>query len=193
MAGENTPVKKANYDLAAKWMSVKVGKLVFDTSVSPHWLETSDKFWYTYETSQGRKFFIADPVIKIKKPIFDNAKMAAMLTKITLNPYDGQHLPIRTIKFIKKDTAIRFEIEYPKDAENQAVLDGLLATEKQWRKELGKEAAAGVVLGRADHWRRISETWPDPDLDDPELGTEMAMRLLDYIEALEPARGGPPG
>ncbi|MCJ7565215.1 MAG: S9 family peptidase [Candidatus Aminicenantes bacterium] len=117
LAGENTPVKKANYDLAAKWMSAKVGKLVFDTSVSPHWLETSDKFWYTYETSQGRKFFIADPVIKTKKPIFDNAKMAAMLTKITLNPYDGQHLPIRTIKFIKKDTAIRFEIEYPKDAD----------------------------------------------------------------------------
>jgi dipeptidyl aminopeptidase/acylaminoacyl peptidase len=40
-----------------------------------------------------------------------------MLTKITLNPYDGQHLPIRTIKFIKKDTAIQFEIEYPKDAD----------------------------------------------------------------------------
>jgi len=117
LAGENTPVKKANYDLAAKWMSAKVGKLVFDTSVSPHWLETSDKFWYTYETSQGRKFFIADPAMKTKKPIFDNAKMAAMLTKITLNPYDGQHLPIRTIKFIKKDTAIRFEIEYPKDAD----------------------------------------------------------------------------
>jgi dipeptidyl aminopeptidase/acylaminoacyl peptidase len=117
LAGENTPVKKANYDLAAKWMSAKVGKLVFDTSVSPHWLETSDKFWYTYETSQGRKFFIADPAMKTKKPIFDNAKMAAMLTKITLNPYDGQHLPIRTIKFIKKDTAIQFEIEYPKDAD----------------------------------------------------------------------------
>jgi len=117
LAGENTPVKKANYDLAAKWMSAKIGKLVFDTSVSPHWLETSDKFWYTYETSQGRKFFIADPVIKTKKSIFDNAKMAAMLTKITLNPYDGQHLPIRTIKFIKKDTAIQFEIEYPKDAD----------------------------------------------------------------------------
>jgi dipeptidyl aminopeptidase/acylaminoacyl peptidase len=117
LAGENTPVKKANYDQAAKWMSAKVGKLVFDTSVSPHWLETSDKFWYTYETSQGRKFFIADPAMKTKNPIFDNAKMAVMLTKITLNPYDGQHLPIRTIKFIKKDTAIRFEIEYPKDAD----------------------------------------------------------------------------
>ena len=68
------------------------------------------------------------------------------------------------------------------------MLEGLLANEKQWRKDLGQEAEAGIFLGRADHWRRISETWPDPNLDDPELGTEMAMRLLDYIEALEPAR-----
>jgi dipeptidyl aminopeptidase/acylaminoacyl peptidase len=117
-AGENTPLKKANYDLAAKWTSQKVGKLVFDTSVVPHWLESNgDKFWYSFETSQGRKFFIVDPLLKTKKTLFDNAKMAAMLTKIVLFPYDAQHLPIRTIKFIKKDTAIRFEIEYPKDAD----------------------------------------------------------------------------
>jgi len=117
-SGENAAVRKANYDLAAKWTSAKVAKLVFDTSVSPNWLETNpDKFWYTFETGQGRKFFMVDPLLKTKKPLFDNAKMAAMLTKITLFPYDALHLPIRTIKFIKKDTAIRFEIEYPKDAD----------------------------------------------------------------------------
>ncbi|HEX5085467.1 MAG TPA: hypothetical protein VFY40_25800, partial [Blastocatellia bacterium] len=38
--------RKANYELAARWTSQKVGKLVFDTSVTPHWLETGDRFWY---------------------------------------------------------------------------------------------------------------------------------------------------
>ena len=85
---------------------------------------------------------------------------------------------------------IGFHSEYPKAADNEAVLADLLAREGEWRPELGGEAEAGVFLGRADHWRRISETWPDPDLDDPELGTEMAMRLLDYVEALEPLRKG---
>ena len=85
---------------------------------------------------------------------------------------------------------IGFHSEYPKAADNQVVLDGLLVSEPHWRQALGGEAEAGVFLGRADHWRRISETWPDPDLDDPELGTEMAMRLLDYVEALEPLRNG---
>ena len=83
---------------------------------------------------------------------------------------------------------VGFHSEHPKEPDNQAVLDVLLASEKQWRKELGDEAIAGEFLGRADHWRRISETWIDPDLSDPELGTELAMRLLDYIEALEPLR-----
>jgi dipeptidyl-peptidase-4 len=107
--------KKANYELASRWIPAKVGKLVFDTAVSPHWIETGDRFWYSYETSQGRRWFIVDPAARTKKPLFDNARMAAQLTRILLVPYDARHLPIRTIKFIKKDTAIQFEIEVPKD------------------------------------------------------------------------------
>ena len=49
--------KKANYDLAARWTPAKVGKLVFDTAVQPHWLSTGERFWYSYETSQGRKWY----------------------------------------------------------------------------------------------------------------------------------------
>lgn len=109
--------RKANYDLAAKWTGQKTAKLVFDSAVTPHWLETGDRFWYSYETSQGRRFFLVDPRAKSKKPLFDSAKMAAMLTRISLFPYDAQHLPIRTIKFVKKDTALQFEIDYPKEAQ----------------------------------------------------------------------------
>ena len=43
-------------------------------------------------------------------------------------------------------------------------------------------------LGRAANWRRVSETWIDPDLGDPELAFEIAARLTDYISAIEPAR-----
>ncbi|MES2462968.1 MAG: DPP IV N-terminal domain-containing protein [Armatimonadota bacterium] len=38
-----------------------------------------------------------------------------MLTRITLSPYDAQHLPIRSIKLIKNDTVVQFELTYPKD------------------------------------------------------------------------------
>jgi dipeptidyl-peptidase 4 len=112
---DNAPITKPNYDLASRWTPAKAGKLVYDTAVAPHWLEFSDRFWYSYETSHGRMYYLVDPRAKSRKPLFDNAHMAAMLTRITLQPYDAQHLPIRTFKFINKDTAIRFELDYSKD------------------------------------------------------------------------------
>ena len=39
-----------NFELASRWTSAKVGKLVFDTSVTPHWLQSGDRFWYSYQT-----------------------------------------------------------------------------------------------------------------------------------------------
>ena len=118
-AGEERKLPAPNYELASRWMSAKVAKLVFDTSVTPHWAELTDRFWYAYETAQGRKFYLVDPVKKGKVSLWDNAKMAAMLTGITRIPYDSQHLPITaaTVKWVKQDTAVRFEVEVPKDAD----------------------------------------------------------------------------
>jgi len=31
-----------NYELASQWTTSKINKAVFDTGVTPHWLETSD-------------------------------------------------------------------------------------------------------------------------------------------------------
>lgn len=114
---EPVKIQKANYELAEHWTAAKVGKLVFDTAVTPHWLETSDRFWYSYETSRGRQFYLIDPLKKTKAPVFDSVKMAAMLTAITRTPYDARHLPIRTIKFVKNDTVVEFELQVDRDAD----------------------------------------------------------------------------
>ncbi len=71
---------KANYELAAQWTPAKMGKLVFDISVTPHWLEQGDRFWYSFENSKGRKFYIVDPVKKTSTFVFDPVKLAAQLT-----------------------------------------------------------------------------------------------------------------
>jgi dipeptidyl aminopeptidase/acylaminoacyl peptidase len=115
----STPAVKpvrANYELAAKWTTAKVGKLVFDTAVTPHWLDSGDRFWYTFENSSGRKFYLVDPAKKGKTQVFDPAKMAAALTTATGLPYDSQHLPITAIRFVKNESAIQFEINVPRDA-----------------------------------------------------------------------------
>jgi len=83
---------------------------------------------------------------------------------------------------------IGFHAEHPKPDDNAAAMAPLLAKKATWRKALGREATAGGFLGRADDWQRLSETWPDPNLGDPELGIEIASRLADYVTTLEPLR-----
>jgi len=107
---QNDPVSKANYRLAERFSPEKLKRMVFSTSVTPHWLETGDKFWYSYKTSEGQNFYLVDLNKKTKTLLFDNHKMAAMLTKITKDPYDWQHLPPIRPKFKKDDTVFRFDV-----------------------------------------------------------------------------------
>src|SRR5437762_10338542 len=110
-----------NYELASQWTLPKINKLIFDTQVTPHWLEFSDRFWYSYETRDGKRYFLVDPskaaTKSVKAPLFDNAKLAAMLAAATLVPMDAQHLPIKSLKFSNKDTGLQIELEVPKDAD----------------------------------------------------------------------------
>ncbi len=85
---------------------------------------------------------------------------------------------------------VGFHAEHPKPADNAAALAPLLAAAATWQDELGPEAVAGDFLGRAG-WQRVSETWSDPDLGDPEVCFEVADRLAAYITALEPLRSVP--
>jgi dipeptidyl aminopeptidase/acylaminoacyl peptidase len=108
-------VTKANYELASKWMPSKSGKLIFDLAVTPHWLEDGDRFWYVYENASGRRFVLVDPARKAKSLVFDPVRMASALTVATGLPWDSQHLPMRTLKFVKGDTAIQFDVNVPKE------------------------------------------------------------------------------
>jgi hypothetical protein len=84
---------------------------------------------------------------------------------------------------------VGFHAEHPDPKANAATLARLEAVEKNWRRTLGDEAVAGPFLGHARGWVRLSETWPDPDLGDPELPFELAVRLTDYLVALHPHLG----
>lgn len=102
---------KANYQLASRFAPSKLKKLIFSTSVDPHWLKLSHRFWYQYETSSGKQFYIVDPVAKSKKTLFDPVKLASEITLIIADPFDGQHLPIENLKFSTDEKSITFEIK----------------------------------------------------------------------------------
>jgi hypothetical protein len=96
-----------------------------------------------------------------------------------------QHVPDAAVVALE----VGFHAEHPDPSANAAALARLRKVEKRWRRTLGDEAVAGGFLGREESWTRVSETWPDPDLGDPELPFELAVRLTDYLVALHPHLG----
>lgn len=107
---------KPNYQLASKFSPSKLRTMIFSTDVRPNWINYSDKFWYEYTTSEGKKWYIVDPAQKKKAELFDHAKMAAEITKIVQNPFDSQHLGIENLYFVRdNDNLLRFEVKSTKD------------------------------------------------------------------------------
>lgn len=98
----------------------------------------------------------------------------------------AKHVPGADVLAIE----VGYHAEHRDPAENERALAELRAREKRWRKVLGPEAVAGEFIDDRHGWQRLSETWPDPDLGDPDLPFELATRLTDYITALEPLREG---
>jgi len=113
---EAAPRVAPNYALEERFLPDQVSKLVFDLAVTPHWFSESDRFWYSYQTTEGTRYYIVDPVKKSKTPLWDNAKVAAALSTLTNFPYDAQHVPIKRLKLVEKDTRMRFEVEIRKNA-----------------------------------------------------------------------------
>jgi len=109
-----SPVTEANYRLAARFAPPKMARLVYSMAVQPRWIQGSERFWYEWTTSAGKFFYLVDPVAGTKRLLFDNERIAAELTRITRDPWDAQHLPIRAIRFINPNT-LHFEVESSQD------------------------------------------------------------------------------
>lgn len=121
---------KGNYALAARFSPQKIQKMVFSTTVEPHWLKYSNRFWYVYETPDIKHWYIVDPAKKTKSLMFDNAKLAAEITLIVKDPFDAQHLPIENLKFTKDESSIQFELkstidQVKKDRKDKKAADSL--------------------------------------------------------------------
>jgi dipeptidyl-peptidase 4 len=135
---QNQPAATANYELAERFSPDRLKAMVFSTSVDANWLKESDRFWYSFETSDGKLYNIVDPVRKTKNVLFDHDEMAAKLTLITKDPYDAQNLPIERIRFIDRDRAIQFEVkssQWEKEDETEEIKEDQEEKQEQVEKK----------------------------------------------------------
>lgn len=108
-------VEKANYDLAAKFSPNRQQKMIFSLKISPHWLKSGNRFWYQFETTKGKKWYLVDCDNRTKRPLFDEQKVIAEVSEIVGEPFSAQHFPIDSLQFLENENAIRFQIKSTKD------------------------------------------------------------------------------
>ena len=117
-SSEARPDAVADFDLAARWAPYKIREMVHSTTVSPRWIKGTETFWYEWENADGTFFYLVNPERGTRNQLFDNDVMAAELTRITRDPWDGQHLPITNIRFLNDDI-FQFDVESSQDEETQ--------------------------------------------------------------------------
>ncbi len=125
VSAQDNKVRTPNYALAERFSAKRVSQMVFTTSVRPIWFHEGDKFLYSWKTSDGTQYYIADPKAGKVEPAFDIEKLAMQITEITKDPFDAQHLPIRELNIDKNnDKVLKFNIEssqFKKDSTGKAL------------------------------------------------------------------------
>ena len=155
-AAAHRPVVKANYALAEQFSPAKIDRMVYSTEVAPHWFRDSDRFWYSYRTSEGTKYYLVDPAARTKRELFDLADLAARITEITGDPYDARHLPLGKLE-LKEDSYFTFEIRSTLDEEKPDEKGGDKKKgdkKKVFRFRFRYDIASGALSDITDEERR---------------------------------------
>src|SRR5215470_10445867 len=92
---------KANWELAEKFSAVNLRSRVYTSAVNPRWLGQSDSLCYAWKNHTGSTFFLVVPTTKLKKPLFDQVKLAAQLSDLSHRAHEPQNLPFTSVTFSK--------------------------------------------------------------------------------------------
>jgi dipeptidyl aminopeptidase/acylaminoacyl peptidase len=158
-AQQRTPLTQSDYTAAERFSPAKVRQMVGSTSVAVNWLDNSNCFWYRYTTAEGERWWFVDPDRRVRRPLFDNDRMAAEITRVTRDPYDGQHLPFSTVRFTADERAFRFTVESKVDEVEE--IDRETGEKKKVKKKFVFECdlASGTIRHLEDHKTVQTPDW----------------------------------
>lgn len=100
-----------DYERAEKFLPGNVRHLVIDGTVNPNWVGKTSRFWYRKEAGGASQFILVDPEKNTVGPAFDQARLAATLSKEMRHPVQPTALPFQSFEFTDDGSAIRFEAD----------------------------------------------------------------------------------
>ena len=98
----------ADYARAEKFIGYNTNPLV-EHNIQPAWLPDG-RLWYSDSTAEGNEFVVFDPVKQTREPAFDQARVAAALSKAAGKSYEKGHLPFTRFEYSADGKSILFPI-----------------------------------------------------------------------------------
>ncbi len=125
--------------LAERFTASKLENMLFSTTVDPHWFLSGEKFWYSYKTGEGTRWYVVDPAARKREPLFDHDKLAAQLTEIMHDPFIAAQLPLLNLEVDKDGETFTFEVRSSQDAKPKPLSKEDSLAGKKPKKVRGKE------------------------------------------------------
>ena len=106
-----TAVSTETYARAEALMGQNLVKRVYNYFVEPHWINSSDDFWYRRDFEGGQEFKIVNAETGSSTPAFNHVDIAALLTSVLEESVSADSLPFDSFSFNSDRSAISFLIE----------------------------------------------------------------------------------
>ena len=104
-------VVNPNYEQASKFDSAYLRQRTYSSSVSPNWIGETDRFWYSYKTSAGTRYYLVDPGAGTRTHLFDHEAVASALSLAVKQPLESSQLSLGRAKINDEGTELTVTVE----------------------------------------------------------------------------------
>ncbi len=102
---------RPNYKQAELYSPDYLRQRIYSTSVSPQWIGETDRFWYSFRTSQGTRYYLVDPAKPEKLPLFDHQKLAERLSVEVHQPLEAHAMRLSDTEIDDEGKVFSFTLE----------------------------------------------------------------------------------
>ena len=103
-------IRTEDYARAEQFLEYNINQMVLHSDVRPNWLGEGT-FWYRITTERGKEFILIDSFEGIRRPAFDQDRLALAISGALNKTYSPYDLPFDTFRFSEGRTSILFRLE----------------------------------------------------------------------------------
>ena len=152
--------QEPNYELASRFTAKRVNQMVFSTRINPEWFRYSNKFWYSWKTSEGVKYYIVDPAAGTRKEVFDLERLAMQISEKVKDPFEAKHLPLKDLR-LEEDKYFLFDVASTADTKDPKDSTKTIKKVFHFRYDIATSALTEEKEGKKNKYPDFANVSPD--------------------------------